>query len=74
MKDLAKQLAAIARRCSDQETTEALDRLVAKLPKPKVDPNGFYQLGQPLDEVVPGHVLAGATRVYWCCIEQKWRS
>lgn len=33
-----------------------------------------YQLGQPLDDVIPSHVLAAATPVTWCAVEQKWVS
>lgn len=31
-----------------------------------------YKLGEPLDEVVPGHIITGAMFTTWCPIEQKW--
>jgi hypothetical protein len=33
-----------------------------------------YELGGPMDDVIVGHILANATEVHWCSIEQKWRS
>lgn len=40
----------------------------------QVDPDAHYSLGEPLQgEVIAGHILAGAARVYWCSVEQKWR-
>lgn len=39
-----------------------------------VHPDGYYKLGEPGDEVLPGHMLAGASPVYWCPLEQRWRS
>lgn len=32
----------------------------------------FYRLGEPMDDVMPGHVLANSVRVHWCPIEQRW--
>ena len=34
----------------------------------------YYQLGYPLDEVMAGHILAVATQVTWCSIEQEWKA
>lgn len=31
-----------------------------------------YQLGDPLDDVIPSHILGAATEVTWCPVEQKW--
>ncbi len=40
----------------------------------EIDPDAHYRLGQPLqDDVMAGHILADATRVHWCSVEQKWR-
>lgn len=42
-------------------------------PVQPVDENAFYQLGYPHDcEVLPGHIIKDAVRVYWDSIEQKW--
>lgn len=37
-----------------------------------VNHDAFYKLGQPLDDVVGGHIIADAVAVTWCSIEQKW--
>lgn len=37
-----------------------------------VKEDSFYTLGQPMDDVVPGHVMTQAQLVCWCPIEQKW--
>lgn len=35
--------------------------------------NAHYKLGEPMqDDVIAGHILADATRVTWCSIQQKW--
>lgn len=34
--------------------------------------NSFYKLGEPLDDVVQGHIIADATVAVWCPIEQKF--
>ena len=31
-----------------------------------------YQLGQPIEDIVPGHVISEAVSVSWCPVEQKW--
>jgi hypothetical protein len=33
-----------------------------------------YSLAYPMEDVVPGHVIADAVPVTWCCLEQKWVS
>lgn len=33
-----------------------------------------YRLGDPIDDVVPTHVIANAVEVAWCPVEQKWVS
>jgi hypothetical protein len=33
-----------------------------------------YQLGEPLDDVLPGHMLSNAVPVYWCPVAQRWVS
>lgn len=42
------------------------ERLVA------ISDDAFYRLGEPMDEVLQGHIIAGAQRVAWCPVEQKW--
>lgn len=37
-----------------------------------INEQGFYELGEPMDEVLHGHILAQAHRVVWDSIEQKW--
>jgi hypothetical protein len=37
-----------------------------------IDDRLHYRLGEPLDDVVPGHIVAEAVPVSWCCIEQRW--
>ena len=34
--------------------------------------DAFYRLGQPMDEVLPAHILVEAIPVSWCPLEQKW--
>lgn len=31
-----------------------------------------YRLGEPLDDVLPGHMLSCAVPVLWCPVEQRW--
>ena len=31
-----------------------------------------YKLGQPVDEVLAGHVITSASRVNWCSASQEW--
>lgn len=37
-----------------------------------VHSDGYYKLGEPMDEVIPGHILVGAAAVHWCPLEQRW--
>jgi hypothetical protein len=38
-----------------------------------INTDDHYRLGQPMsDDVIGGHILADATRVHWCSIQQKW--
>jgi hypothetical protein len=38
-----------------------------------INPGRHYSLGQPLEgDVLGGHILADATPVTWCSVEQKW--
>ena len=49
------------------DTCAAHERLVT------IDPDAHYKLGEPMrEDVIAGHILADATRVHWCSIEQKW--
>jgi len=34
--------------------------------------DAFYELGEPMDDVINGHILIDAKRVTWCPLEQKW--
>jgi hypothetical protein len=34
--------------------------------------DAYYQLGQPVDDVVASHILGDAVEVSWCSAEQKW--
>jgi hypothetical protein len=34
--------------------------------------DAYYELGEPLDDVVQGHIIADADRVTWCPIGQGW--
>lgn len=39
----------------------------------KIDEAAHYSLGEPMrEDIIAGHILAGATRVHWCSITQKW--
>ena len=42
------------------------------MPVPPVNDNAHYRLGHPVEDVVPGHVINDARRVYWCPIGQDW--
>jgi hypothetical protein len=37
-----------------------------------IDDRVHYQLGEPLEDVLPGHMLSNAVRVYWCPVAQRW--
>lgn len=39
-----------------------------------IDDRLHYRLGDPLDDVVPGHMLTDAVPVMWCPVEQRWVS
>lgn len=47
---------------------EAGEKLIA------IKPESFYELGHPLNDVVPGHIIEESVRVIWCPIEQKWET
>ena len=42
------------------------------MPVAGVKDNVHYKLGYPIEDVVAGHIIANARRVYWCSLEQKW--
>jgi hypothetical protein len=42
------------------------ERLIA------VQDHAFYELGEPLKDVVQGHIIADAVPVHWCVIGQKF--
>lgn len=37
-----------------------------------VSEDAHYKLGGQLDQIVGGHVINEARRVYWCSIDQAW--
>ena len=37
-----------------------------------IHPARFYQLGDPMDDVVGGYILTGMRPAVWCSISQKW--
>ena len=39
-----------------------------------INPDKYYRLSDPMDDVIAGHILAGAAMANWCSIEQKWRT
>lgn len=45
---------------------EADEQLIA------INPDLFYKLGYPIEDVMQGHILAESVPVVWCSIEQKW--
>jgi len=36
--------------------------------------DGFYQMGDPLNDIIAGHMLLDAVPTTWCSISQKWIS
>jgi len=37
-----------------------------------ISARSMYRMPQPLDEVVGGHHVLGATMVQWCAAQQAW--
>ncbi len=37
-----------------------------------IQPDAYYELGDPLGEIVPGHIIENAELAMWCPVEQKW--
>lgn len=37
-----------------------------------VRPNAYYRLGDPVSDVMIGHVMEGAVEVSWCSVDQQW--
>jgi hypothetical protein len=37
-----------------------------------IDDRLHYQLGDPISDVVPGHIVSNAVAVYWCPVGQEW--
>jgi hypothetical protein len=35
-------------------------------------PTGMYELGEPHEDIMPGHVLLESAPVIWCSLEQGW--
>lgn len=34
--------------------------------------NAYYRLGQPVEDVVGGHILTESREVAWCSAAQEW--
>lgn len=43
-----------------------------QLPVPPVDPDAFYRLNDPMDDVVGGYLIWKPQRVCWDSLTQKW--
>ena len=43
-------------------------------PVQPVQEKEMYRLGLPVWDIVPGYVIAEATPVYWCPVQQEWRN
>jgi hypothetical protein len=41
-------------------------------PTPSVNPDAFYRLNDPMDDVVAGYMIENPQRVYWDSLTQKW--
>ena len=37
-----------------------------------VKDGAYYQLGGQVDDIVAGHIIIDANRVYWCSVSQEW--
>lgn len=37
-----------------------------------IEPDAFYKLGEPMNDVMQGHILTNAVPTTWCPIGQKW--
>jgi len=37
-----------------------------------IDADGYYRLGGQVEDIVQGHVITEADKVYWCSITQQW--
>lgn len=42
------------------------------MPVAPIRKDAHYRLGHPLEDVVLGHVIKDARRVYWCPVGQEW--
>lgn len=42
------------------------------MPVPAYYDDAMYRLREPMDDIVPGHVINDAKRVYWCPVGQDW--
>jgi len=34
--------------------------------------DAHYRLGEPIGDVLPGHIIAESVQVMWCPVAQKW--
>lgn len=37
-----------------------------------INPDSHYHLGDPMDDVIAGHILVGAAPANWCSVVQRW--
>jgi len=42
------------------------------MPVPSVDPDAFYRLNDPMDDVVGGYLIKNPQRVCWDSLTQTW--
>ena len=42
------------------------------IPVPPVDPDAFYRLNDPMDDVVDGYLIKNPQRVCWDSLAQTW--
>lgn len=66
MKTLSERVATTTGKRRVMVELEPGEKLMA------VRGDAFYRLGEPLDDVIAGHILADATRAQWCSVTQKW--
>ena len=61
---------------SDRPTKEGGRRVTVSLaPGEKlvaIKEESYYRMGGPMDDVVQGHYITGATGVCWCSLSQEW--
>ncbi len=68
MKILKDETATTARKRRIVVELDPGEQLIA------IDPDTHYQLTDPHDDIIPGHVFLGMRPAVWCSLEQKWRT